>query len=86
MIPTGSVTGNRECIRNNRSENRIDARDGSRTHESLRNWILSPAELATFVPSRSIVFRVYNKKNRDRAFKTKKKFTVPYSLKKAYFP
>ena len=42
------------------------ARDGSRTHESLRNWILSPAELATFVPSRSIVFDVDDKKNRDR--------------------
>ena len=44
----------------------MHARDGSRTHESLRNWILSPAELATFVPSRSIVFDVYDKKNRDR--------------------
>ena len=37
-------------------ESNTYARDGSRTHESLRNWILSPAELATFVPSRPIVF------------------------------
>ena len=37
MIPTGSVTGNRECIRNNRSENRIDARDGSRRHSMSKH-------------------------------------------------
>src|SRR5208283_3674111 len=60
-VKTGSILGRNQ---NKKGKILAYARDGSRTHESLRNWILSPADLATFVPSRPIVFRLYNKKNR----------------------